>query len=104
VNPDRLADCELKTLLGFYTDKYENEAEIYVKGKPKHELILSYGISDEANERIRKALPEGAELFICDSVTDLIAINRAYQFVNPEKMTIDELETLLGFYVEANKI
>jgi hypothetical protein len=102
VNPDRLADCELKTLLGFYTDKYEREAEMYVKGKPK-KLILSYGISDEANERIRKALPEGAELFICDSVTDLIAINSAYQFVNPEKMTIDELETLLGFYVEANK-
>jgi hypothetical protein len=103
VIPNRLADYELKTLIGFYTDKYTKEVEIYAKDKAFRTLILSYGISDEANERIRKALPKGAELFICDSVTDLIAINSAYQFVNPEKMTSDELETLLGFYVEANK-
>jgi hypothetical protein len=72
--------------------KAVNENGIIV---PHGKLVLSYGFSEEINEKIRRNLPKDYNLCLCDNETDIFAIPCACWFANPETMADKELEVLM---------
>lgn len=60
--------------------------------------VLSYGFTEEFNEKIKRNLPNGTELLCCESVSDLFAYKSFYNFVNPDALTNDEIKELLELY------
>lgn len=62
--------------------------------------VLSYGFSEEENSRIKSNLPKGCSIIECNCLSDLIAHNSFYHFINPAKLTDEELRKLMTFYSE----
>ena len=62
--------------------------------------VLSYGFNTEVNNALREKLPKGIKLYIADCDTDIIAIPSMYQFVNPEALTSEELNSLMSCWKE----
>lgn len=62
--------------------------------------VLSYGFSEEENRRIKSNLPKGCSTIECNCFSDLITYNSFYHFINPAKLTDEELRELMAFYNE----
>lgn len=83
----------------YYSVKNKGVAKSPINGEWIYDVpqILSYGYSNEENERIRAKCPVGCTLHECDQFSDLLAMNGIYSFVNVSVLSDDELKMLLEF-------
>jgi len=60
--------------------------------------ILTFGLDDADNERIRAFAPPDCIVLNCDSYTDLIAFDGCLSFINHAALKDNELSILIDFY------
>ncbi len=65
--------------------------------------ILTYGLSAKESNRIRAKAPEGCNIILCETYTDLLAYQGCLSFINTDNLADEELVSLIHFYSEAHK-
>jgi hypothetical protein len=85
-----MTDAELNYVMKFYP-----------ASKPE---IASYGFSADVNEKIRRNLPDGHNLYLCDSYTDLMTTPSDCFFADAEKMSDEELKDIMELCIMTEKV
>lgn len=98
---------ELNTLAKNYPDEvsiigcaecFAEEIEAEQMKNDYTNTVLTYGLTTEENDLLKKQHTEFEFNDVSDCFTDLLAFNSVAMIMNPEKLSLDELEQLVSVY------
>ncbi len=61
----------------------------------KKKLVLIFGYSKQNTENIVSKIPSEYQPYVCDCITDLIAVPCVYKFINPDVLSQKDISTLI---------